>query len=168
MDPITMMGILYAGNKLLSGFNAEANRGAIGEAKAGVREMFNEQVGLSKQQRQLGLKKAGNTFLSGTDTLNLNTKGQYGNIQSTADAWNVKSNMYNVGGINTKLDNIKKSMYEGYGLGRRNLFDTYTSAIGSANLGYEQNILSAERKRDEMLMQLEAMPDNFLKGVLTG
>ena len=134
---------LGLGSSLFKGFGARGNKSAVQDAKTSALGMYEEQVGLLEEQKEMTLDKATMQFQSNIQDVSEQTSSMHS-----------KANMATVQPIENKFkDEMTK------------LFETRDMASSEADLAYRRGEMSADEAYQSKLDQLSQVPTTFLEGV---
>jgi hypothetical protein len=136
---------LSIGGKLFGGFSAASkkNKANIQAAKTAAGDIYEEQLGLLGEQRNVALTES---------EMQIGT--QIGGVKEQERTAISQSGLATSGSITAKA---KSDMQK--------LFDTRSISKAKADLSYRSGEMSAEEAYQDTLTQLEGEPDNFLEGM---
>ena len=157
---------LAIGSSIFKGFGAAGNRGDVKRAKTAAYDIYEEQIGLLGERKDLATEIAGTQYTTGVGDVSTAAGGGIQDVEASADITRSQQNLV-TSSIDQKVKAQTGNIWKKYLTDTQKLMHTKTYAEAEADLGYRTGERSAEASYQDTLTQLESVPTTFMEGMFS-
>ena len=156
---------LQGASMLMGGFSAMGNKSDVRAGKAAAYDIYQEQLGLYGEERDLTTSKAETQYTTGVKDLSTVTGTTLQDIETTGDFSKSKTGLV-TSTIDQKVKEQTTTAWNKYKTDQQKHMDIKTYTEAEANLQFDTQKVTAEDRWQNTLTQLDAQPTTFWEGIV--
>ena len=164
-DPFTAASLgLQGASMLMGGFSAMGNKSDVEAGKTAAYDIYQEQLGLLGEQKDLAVGAAKSQYTTGMEELGLGTRMQATDIQTSGYGTMSHQNLA-TSPIEGKMQTQMKDLFKQQDLAAKKIADTRKLASAEADIRFRTGKDTIETSYQHELDILAEQPTTFLEGI---